>query len=264
MWGRRGKLTQPGWRPDSPHTPPAHTPIHALPSGSWLFGFGQNTPTWLPSLSHSLSTISFWRISALFYHPLQPINHQEEWYQPYQYSSARALKPRQGWAVLWHLALPRGPVWMDPRVPRCQQKQKKPCNIVSESPQADLWGEKRSSWALRCLWEALGGKSIIAERAIYVQHEIVTDTETFLALVDWVYQPPRRPLFIWADNCSWLFCSWADDYKLLSEMIWISGVKWGLRVTQSGEQTTSSKGENKLYKTQLLFFNDEGYFWLTT
>lgn len=29
----------------APHTPPAHTPIHALPSSWWLFGFGQNTPT---------------------------------------------------------------------------------------------------------------------------------------------------------------------------------------------------------------------------
>lgn len=74
--------------------------------------------------------------------------------------------------------------------------------------------------------------------------------ETLLALVHWIRQPPHRPLFIWAENCSCLFCSWADDYKLLSEMISVSGVKWGLRVTQSSEQTTSSNGENILYCAQ--------------
>lgn len=71
--------------------------------------------------------------------------------------------------------------------------------------------------------------------------------ETFLALAHWICQAVCRPLFIWADNCSWLFCSWADDYKLHSEMISISAVKWEWCVTQSGEQTTSSNGENILY-----------------
>lgn len=50
--------------------------------------------------------------------------------------------------------------------------------------------------------------------------------ETFLALAHWICQPMCRPLFIWADSCNWLFCSWADDYKLLCEMVSISGVKW--------------------------------------
>ncbi len=74
--------------------------------------------------------------------------------------------------------------------------------------------------------------------------------ETFLTLVHWIHQPLHRPLFIWAENCSCLFCLWADDYKLLSEMISISGVKRGLRVTQSSEQTTSSNRENILYYVQ--------------
>lgn len=54
-----GKLTQPVWRLDSPHTPPANHPIHTLPSGRWLFSFGQNTPTFLSSLSHSLHCLLF-------------------------------------------------------------------------------------------------------------------------------------------------------------------------------------------------------------
>lgn len=41
------------------HVHHLHTPIHALPSGLWLFGFGQNTPTHLSSLSHSLSCLLF-------------------------------------------------------------------------------------------------------------------------------------------------------------------------------------------------------------
>lgn len=50
--------------------------------------------------------------------------------------------------------------------------------------------------------------------------------ETCLALAHWICQPMCRALFIWTDNCSWLFCSRAGDYKLLSEMISISAVKW--------------------------------------
>lgn len=53
----------------------------------------------LPLSLTELSTVSFRRISTLFYHHLRTINHQEEWYQLYQYSSAEhASKPCQGWA----------------------------------------------------------------------------------------------------------------------------------------------------------------------
>lgn len=71
-----------------------------------------------------------------------------------------------------------------------------------------------------------------------------------------------------------LFTVWAvavvysaqEQMTTSKKMISISSVRSGLRVTQSGEQTTSSNGENILYCTVHitvgLFFNDWSYFWL--
>lgn len=155
---------------------------------------------------------------------------------------------------------------MDPRVPCSQKKQKKPCNIVSESPQADLWGgeKKRSCLALRCLWEALGGKSIIVERAIYVQHEIVAD----------ISHPTKRLSLLsctdFLSRCT-LQCSSGQRTSAVYYFAHAQIIIWSCCLTWSGvcmrivrDIVGWANHFLKWAEQIVLFFNEQGYFWLSS
>lgn len=123
---------------------PTHTTcIHSHPHPalwsltSWLWTNFPHPAILLLSLTDP-STVSFRRVFSLYviifwlvFHCFWTINYQEKWYQLHQRCLACALKPYQGWAVLWHTQSPCGLVWKNLGVPCFQKKQKKACNIVS-------------------------------------------------------------------------------------------------------------------------------------
>lgn len=99
-------------RLDSPYAPPAHTPIHTLPSGWRLFSLWTkhshpNIPSlWLTLLS--CVSVRRTRTLTLFYRRPLRINHREERNQLYQLSTAQRLGATSGPSGL---LTPSIPMW---------------------------------------------------------------------------------------------------------------------------------------------------------
>lgn len=149
-----------------------------------------------------------------------------------------------------------------------RRKQKKPCNIASEMPQADLWRRKKKKkrqFSSEMFMRGLG-------REIHHCRESnlcpAWDSDWHLphhkeTLVPEIPQPTCIPLLIWAGKYSWWLCPRVDEYKLLSEMILLSGTTWKITCDTFWWANHFLKwGEHIVLCLPLLFFNEQGYFWL--
>lgn len=111
-------------------------------------------------------------------------------------------------------------------------------------------GGKKRHLALRCLWKALGGESIIGERTVSIQHKKGTDISH------------HAQFFLDFGASNSLSTAQANGHsgRKLQQFVLLHVAKQNdfnieLRVTQSGEQTTSSNEENTLYSAYHLLFS---------
>lgn len=131
---------------------------------------------------------------------------------------------------LCHPLTPGVPMWACVDGSQTQQKQKEPCKVARKIPTGSLSAQ-------RGLREALEGKSITAVKGKYVQREIVSDISH-----PTIRHCPQLSEFLASRSHSSSFWGWClvscwreDDYKFLSEMTSVAGVKW---VTSSSEGNT--------------------------
>lgn len=148
-------------------------------------------------------------------------------------------------------------------IPGCHAARRNKRNLVILWVRAHrLTCEKRKSCsALRCLWAALGGKSIIAERAISVQHEIVTD----------ISHPTKRLSCLWfSSHCvgrCFLGKTTAAGYFSHQQQVISSCLKFHIgRYIRTACHTVwwashFLKWVEHVVPCIMLFFNDRVYFW---